>query len=88
MLGRARNYPGPQILDGDRRKWPRGLAKASVSPLNIPAGPGKKMGHRKNRGPWSVEIKTSRGEQLMRRYWEEKTAMCINYKHNARFLGA
>lgn len=24
----------------------------------------------------------------MRRYWEEKTAMCINCKHNARFLGA
>nr|CAI0341314.1 hypothetical protein SHINE37_70119 [Rhizobiaceae bacterium] len=61
MLGQARNYPGPQILDGDRRNWPRGLAKASVSPLNIPAGPGKKNGPPEK--PWPMEC----GDQNLQR---------------------
>lgn len=29
---------------------------------------------------------TSRGEQLLQRYWEEKTAMCISCAHYAHFL--
>ncbi|TVZ74912.1 hypothetical protein BCL32_0246 [Rhizobium mongolense USDA 1844] len=32
-----------------------------------------------------MKVKTSRGEQLVRRNWEE-TAMCINYKHYDHIL--
>lgn len=51
-------------------------------------GAGKKNGPSETVAHEVRRSKTSRGEQLVRRYWEEKTAMCINYKHNARFLGA